>query len=270
MKGLQITAYISAALFLSLISCEKELDFKYHDINPILVIEGSLTDNGVVVTITDTTPMAEPMDKTLLTDASVSITDLTSSVVTTLLPDSNGSFTADIAGEAGHSYRLDVEHGGKHFSAISTMTLPVEITDMEFNWVKMPYDDVAGLRVSFTDSGSVNDRYWVRVYRNGNAYQWNIVSDLLATDGIIDQIIFTSRRDTEEEDEKSILEEGDVVTTSVTPISRAMYDYLEAITIGGSNGPQMFEGDFCLGYFLAAPVTSRSIVFDPANIPYYN
>lgn len=43
-------------------SCEKELDFHYHDVEPQLVIEGCVTDEGTSVALTRTTPMDEPMN----------------------------------------------------------------------------------------------------------------------------------------------------------------------------------------------------------------
>lgn len=58
-------------LFFLLMSCEKELDFKYHDIEPQLVIEGILSQEGVRVSLTNTTPMDEKIEKNYLTDAEV-------------------------------------------------------------------------------------------------------------------------------------------------------------------------------------------------------
>ncbi|MDE6403110.1 MAG: hypothetical protein K2K86_04800, partial [Muribaculaceae bacterium] len=54
-------------------ACEKELDIRYKEIEPITVIEGQLTLQGSNVRITMTTPMGEPMDSTLLTDATVTL-----------------------------------------------------------------------------------------------------------------------------------------------------------------------------------------------------
>lgn len=44
--GMKILRYSAVVLALSLVSCEKELDFEYRDIDPILVIEASLTQSG--------------------------------------------------------------------------------------------------------------------------------------------------------------------------------------------------------------------------------
>ena len=48
------------AVAMLLAGCEKEIDFKYRDIEPILVIEGAVTQDGTSVSLTETTPMDEP------------------------------------------------------------------------------------------------------------------------------------------------------------------------------------------------------------------
>ena len=81
---------LSALCILAMASCSKDLDFKYHDIAPLTVIEGELTDQGARVAVTLTTPMDEPMDRTRLTDASVVITDLADGLEYHLTADTEG------------------------------------------------------------------------------------------------------------------------------------------------------------------------------------
>lgn len=255
---------------LTLSGCEKELDIDYHDIEPITVIEANLTQDGAAVTVTMTTPMDEPMDTRRLTDVAVTLTDKTMQQVFELEPDADGVYRNAVPGETGHEYQVTVERGAESFESCSTMLPMSEITALEFNWIKMPYDYVAVLQVTFDDRPDVKDEhYWVQLFRNGEAYMWSPVSDYLAVDGQINEVLMTSRKDVSEEDDESVLYDGDVVTVSVTPVSQAMYDYLVAISYGNSNGPAMFGGDFCLGYFNAAPVSTASIVFRPAEIPEY-
>lgn len=250
-------------------ACSKDLDLNYKDIDPITVIEGQLTLQGASVRITMTTPMDEPMDTTLLTDATVTLTDLTVGTSETLLPNKYGAFTSATSGITGHEYELKVLRDGKSYTARCEMPMPSKLLALEFNWVKMPYDHVAVLQVTFTENTSVDgDCYWMRLYRNGKAYMWNIITDLYAADGIINDVIMTSRRDLDEEDEETALRDGDLVTVSVSPISREMFDYLDAVS-SDSNGPALFSGDFCLGYFLASPTVTSSITFHPDEIKDY-
>ncbi len=262
--------FLAAILLAFLTSCEKELDFEYHDIPPMTVIEGSLDEHGAAVRITLTTPMEEPLNRQPLTDATVMLSDITTGCRTELHPDGQGVFVSPVSGETGHTYTLTVERNGCRYESTSTMLPPVEMLGMEFQWIKMPYDYVAVLQVSFTDNpGASGECYWVRVYRNGELYLWSAINDILAVDGRIDEVLMTSRKDLSEEDDATALRDGDEVSVKVTPISREMHDYIEAISNGTSNGPRMYSGDFCLGYFLAAPVAESAVIFHPDELTEY-
>ncbi|MDE7379311.1 MAG: DUF4249 domain-containing protein [Paraprevotella sp.] len=256
-------------LLFSFTSCEKELDFKYHDIESLTVIEGEITATGAKVGITLTTPMDEPLDRTLLTDASVTLTDLTAGITYNLKTDPEGFFVDPTPGIVGHNYRLSVEREGCRYEADAVMYLAVEMKELEFNWIKMPYDYVAVLQCQFFGNLSVEGEcYWVRLYRNGKIYRWGEVDGRSAVDGVNTYFTMTSRKDTDVEDEEDVLFDGDVIICTVAPVSRSMHDYLEALQ-NDSNGPFMFRGDKCLGYFIATSPVSESIVFHPDEIPEY-
>lgn len=267
---MRILRYIYPLLLLVLaVSCEKELDFKYRYIEPITVIEGLLTPEGIEVAVTLTTPMGEPMDRTHLTDAAVTLLDLTDGSTVTLNPDAEGYYADSRPGVTGHEYRLTVERDGCRYEAVTTMYPPTEIVSLDFNWIKMPYDQVAVLQGKFLDTDIDGQCYWVQLLRNGESYQWLEVDNRGSIDGVYSFLTMTSRRDTDEEDDDEVLYDGDIMTCRVSPVSRAMYDYLGALQIG-SNGPAMFSGDMCLGYFMATSPVSRSIVFHPDEISDYN
>lgn len=251
----------------SLVSCEKELDFKYHDIEPLTVIEAVMTDKGINVEITLTTPMDEPMNTARLTDATVTLSDLTEGTTTTLSPDQNGYYSDSIPGIAGHVYHLSVERQGDRYEASATMYPPTEIVSMEFSWIRMPYDHVAVLQGEFLDDTSTeNQYYWIKLYRNGVIYKWMEKDDRGSNDGKCSFFTMTTRQDTDMEDDDTVLFDGDVMTCTICPISKEMHDYLEALG-NDSSGPAMFTGDKCLGYFLATTPVSASVVFHPDEIP---
>ena len=128
---------------------------------------------------------------------------------------------------------------------------------------------VAVLQVTFTDPiESSDDCYWIRLYRNGNSYMWLLSDDRKSVDGITNEVTMTSRKDISEEDDATVLQDGDVVSVTVAPISRAMYDYLTALQ-SDSNGSRMFEGDYCLGYFMAAPISKSEIIYRPSEMKEY-
>ncbi len=262
-------AFITVTMAVLAAGCEKELDFKYHDIEALTVIEGTLTESGADVTIRLTTPMDEPMDRTCLTDAQVTLSDLHTGESTVLTADDRGHYCSGAAGVPGHEYLLTVSRDGKEYTSASLMRRAPKIEGLEFKWISMPYDDVAALQVAFADSDptAYGDCYWIRIYRNGEFYKWSTVQDDRAIDGILYDTVNTTRKDESAEDEDDLLVDGDEVRVTVAHVSKAFYDYLNAIS-SDSNGPRMFEGDMCLGYFLAAGVSESAIVFHPDQIDY--
>ncbi|MCH5241540.1 MAG: DUF4249 family protein [Muribaculaceae bacterium] len=255
-------------IFLLLLSCEKELDFKYHVIEPQLVIEGILSQEGVMVSLTNTTPMDEKIEKNYLTDAEVCLVDISEAKEVELKSDKNGLFTNIYIPVSGHDYQLIVRREGKEYYSRSTMRPATKILGLMFQWIKMPYDFVAVLQITFTDFESADDCYWIKIFRNNEPYKWILSDDRGAVNGEITEVIMTSRKDLSEEDEKDILRDGDEVKVVINVISREMYDYLIALE-NDSNGPQMFQGDFCLGYFMASESVSDSIIFRPEEITQY-
>lgn len=250
-------------------SCTKELDFKYHDIPPLTVIEGELTPDGPRISLTLSTPMDEAITDEKITDASVTLENLTSGISAALRPDEEGYFTGDMQATVGDEYCLKVERNGVLNEAVATMYGPSEILGLEFNWISMPYDKVAVLQAKFRDDPGVRGEcFWVKVYRNGKIYLWDEVDDRYACDGVMTYTRMTTRKDIDEEDEESLILDGDVITVSVSRISKEMHDYLEALQ-NDSSGPAMFSGKRCLGYFMATSPVEASIVFRPDEIPEY-
>lgn len=250
-------------------SCEKELEFTYHDIEPQLVIEGILDQEGIRVTLSKTTPMNEMIKPDYLTDGEVKIVDETDKSALSLNPASNGIYSAEYQAIPGNEYLLEVKRKGETYVSVCEMRPATKILDLKFQWIKMPYDYVAVLEITFESISAVEDCcYWLKLYRNGEPYKW-IVSDNRSDEGgIIHEVVMTSRQDLDREDEKDILREGDEMKVKINTISREMFDYLTAIE-NDSNGPSMFTGDFCLGYFMASDSASDSIVFHPDEITYY-
>ena len=252
-----------------LASCEKEIDFEYKDIPEQQVIEGLLTQEGVSVKLTKTVPTDEPFSDACIVDASVTLTDLETNEEYVLAPNQNGIFTVGgVVGETGHTYELKVDIGADSYTSASQMSAPTEIVSAEFNWIRMPYDDVAVLKVMFREDADPETQYWLRVYRNGDPYQWQVIESLNAVDGLVSGMMMTSRKDIDEEDEDEVLRDGDVIDIEVLPISFEMGDYLNSLNNGDYNGYQMFSGTYCLGYFLAAPIASTQLIYCPSRIPY--
>ncbi len=264
MKGIFIPACICLCLVAG--GCQRIIELDYHDIDPIPVLEATLSQNGASLIITRTVPTDEKMDLTRFTDADVSIEDLTTQDIETMIVADNGEYMNSTPGIPGHSYRISVNWEGKNYSSTTVMTEPVEILGAQFHWIRMPYDQVATLQVFFTDTDPESGNYfWVRIFKNNDTYSWTLTSDAGAREGVIVETIRTSRRNPDDENDKSVMKKGDVITVKVTSISQQLFDYLTAIG-NDNNGLPQYDGDFCLGYFMAAPVAETSIIFDPDSI----
>lgn len=260
---------IPACAAVAFSSCEKEIEFEYKDIPEQHVIEGYLSQDGVSVRLTTTVPTDEPFEDNIVTTAGVTIVDISTEESFTLIPDEDGVFSnSELSGRTGHDYQLSVEIGSNVYTSCCRMLPPSEIVSAEFNWIKMPYDDVAVLKVQFTESGDKFTDYWLRVFRNGKPYEWQAIESRNAVDGLVTGMMMTSRKNTEEEDEADVLEDGDVIDIEVMPVSKKMADYLNSLNNGDYNGNRMFDGPFCLGYFLAAPLSKTRLIYHPDQIPY--
>lgn len=256
-------------MIVTLSSCEKEIDFEYHDIPEQQVIEGVLTQEGVSVSLTRTIPTDEPFNNLTVTDATVGITDITDGQAYSLTANDNGIFTLEgFAGITGHKYELTVTVGNDTYTSTSRMLPKSEIVSAEFNWIKMPYDDVAILKVEFTEDEDLYTNYWLKVYRNGVIYDWQAIKSYNSVNGLVSGLMMTSRRDVDAEDDDEVLRDGDVIDIEVMPISQTMGDYLNSLNNGDYNGNRMFDGADCLGYFLAAPISKTQLIYHPDQIPY--
>lgn len=211
--------------------------------------------------------MNEPVNSAPVRDASVMLHDITAGESFPLSRQADGSFARDIAGITGHDYKIEVTIGDETFISISRMLPKPEIKSAEFLWIRMPGDDMAAFQIRFTDNAATDDFYWVRLYRNGAAYQWSVISDVASVNGIVEETLTTTHRDESQEDEKSIIRDGDIISYSVTPLSHEMADYLIALG-NNSNGSVNFSGGTALGYFLASPVSTGSVIFNPSEIEY--
>ncbi len=258
------TEYIIAALSLITVlcgSCKKEIDFSYHDIEPIPVAEAYLSQKGAEVTLTLTTPMDEPMDRRHLKDAEVTLYNLDRDEWTVLEADRSGIYRSPLPGVTGDKYRMIIERNGEIYVADGVMYGGASIVSAQFDWIKMPYDYVAVLQVEFMDNpDDDNSCYWIRLLRNGEAYMWQATTDAMAVDGVVKIAFMTSRKDLDEEDGETALRYGDEVTVMVQQISRDMFDYIMAIG-NNSSGGWMWQGNHCLGFFLPSWRTEKTVEF---------
>ena len=282
---------IYPCLFLiALTACTKEIDFDYHDVEPVLMIEGRVTNEGSEVTITRTRNMENSIKNPCLTGAEVVIT---ADGVEERLPFDpyTDCYRSALCGTVGKTYHLDVEFEGCHYEATSTMPAPAPVKSAEFIWQPVMKERLLAYEVWAVDpEPDVRNYYWYRMDRRTattredisaylsattDAYRWNVFDDRGCPPGLIyrDVMCMSERAADENEKEnwKSILYEGDTITFTLMTIDRPTYDFFRSLRSGqsggGANPTSNITGDNCLGYFTATSIThADTLRFSYSNI----
>ena len=90
-----------------LASCEKEINIDYHEVEPMVVIEGRVTNEGTMVQVRRSRSVTDSVHGQSLPGASVFIYD--DGVEHRLAYDPlDGCYKTDLIGTPGHTYRMDV------------------------------------------------------------------------------------------------------------------------------------------------------------------
>lgn len=278
------TKGISPYLFLiALTACTKEIDFDYHEVKPVLMIEGRVTNEGSEVLVTRTRNMADSVKSPCLTGAEVVIT---ADGVEEHLPfdPSTRSYRSSFCGTVGQTYHLEVLFEGQRYEATSTMPAPAPIKSAEFLWQPVMKERLLAYEVWAVDpEPDVRNYYWYRMNRRTatsrqdisaylsattDAYRWNIFDDRGCPPGLIyrDVMCMSERiaEENEKENWKSILYEGDTITFTLMTIDRPTYDFFRSLRSGqsgGANPTGNITGGDCLGYFTATSVTHADTIF---------
>lgn len=265
----------------TLTACEKEIDFDYNEVDPIVMIEGRVTNEGTEVIITKTRPVTDPEKAPGLQGAKVVITS--ENTEEHLVYDkATGYYRSTLKGQPGQTYHLTVDFEGKHYEASSYMYPPAPFISAEFIWQPINKERMLAYEVWAVDpEPDVRNYYWFRMNRishhphfqgktSTDAYRWNVFDDRGCPPGRIYRDVMCMTEQMAEDDEKDdwdyILYEGDTITMRLMVIDQGTYDFLRSLNTGQRNGANPISnitGDPCQGYFTAACITyADTIVFD--------
>lgn len=86
-------------VLLALASCEKDIHIDYHEIEPMLVVEGGITDGGCDVRLSSTMEMAYPDGASPVKGARVVITSLDDGHSSPLVYQKYGHYQSSFKGE---------------------------------------------------------------------------------------------------------------------------------------------------------------------------
>lgn len=278
--------YILLLLLLTL-SCQKEIELDYRDIEPVVSIEGRVTNEQVYVLITRTRSMNDSVKSRGIGGAVVTISS--EDGTEQLVYDARDGYyrpASGMKGVPGRTYRLDVTLDGHQYAASSTMPRQAPIVSTQFIWQSLLDNGMLMYEMWATDpEPDVRNYYWYRVDRRAkdpkvrqkqgtDAYRWSSFDDRGATNARIYRDIMCVNeemmdgQDIEDDQLKSILFDGDTITLQLMTIDRAMFEYYQSLSVGqrmGANPISNISGG-CLGYFAAGSVSHADTVIYNKNI----
>ena len=247
-----------------LTSCEKEIDIDYHQIEPLYVVEASVSDNSMQARISMTNDMDNNDTSSSISGASVTITGSDGSSET--LPYvGDGTYKSIACGTPGVEYRIDIELDGHHFSATSTMQEMPELNEFHFIWQNILQQRYLMAELLFQDIPNEDNWYFVHLYKNDTGFRWSLKRDDVNPDGELQQLFSFGREDS---DDKDMLREGDRLHLELRAIDQRTYDYLYSKQImdnTGTNPIQNFTGG-CLGYFSAYSEVTYDCIYHVADV----
>jgi hypothetical protein len=264
---------------LTLTACKKEIDFDFHEVDPIVVIEGRVTNEGAAVVITHSRAVTDSVRQRCIQGAVVTIMADGAALPISYDPVSD-SYRSTVGGVAGKTYQLTVDLDGHHYSGSAFMPAPAPILQADFFWMSMLDERMLVYELWAVDPyPSERNHYWYRIDRishhphfegkhSTDPYRWGVKDDRGCPPGkmFIDMMATSEKAmDEDEEDNwKSILYDGDTICCQLMTIDQGVYDYFSSLRAGQSGGanPRSNLTGGCLGYFAAGSVTrADTIVF---------
>jgi len=267
--------YLMLAVIASLTACKKEIEMDYREVEPLIMIEGRVTNEGVSVLITRTRNMDDPVKGRGLPGAEVCI-EADGATEKLLYDPATGCYISPsgMKGQTGKTYRMTADFEGNHYEATSTMPPPADIKATQFKWLDFMGDRMLFFIFEATDPQPDQlNYYWYRMDREttnpwllehtdtSEAYRWGVFDNRGSIPGLIihDIICMTENNaeKDEEEDRKRLLYDGDIVSLSLMTIDRATFEYFKTLSAGqrgGANPKGNITGG-CLGYFTATSIT---------------
>lgn len=269
---------------MALTACKKEIDFDFNEVEPIVVIEGRVTNEGMSVMVTRSRVMTDSVHPHCVQGATVTIT--ADGNTTALAYDAvTDSYRSTLAAEAGKTYHLNVDLAGQHYESSAFMPMAAPILSADFFWMTVLEQRMLVYELWAVDPyPTERNQYWYRIdrisrhphfegKRNTEPYRWGVIDDRGFPPGrIFLNIVSTSEKamDKDEEEQwKSILYDGDSIVCQLMTIDRPVYDYFTSLRAGQRNGanPRTNISGGCLGYFAAGSVTrTDTIVFRRSDI----
>ena len=245
-------------------SCKKDIDIDYHQVEPLYVVEASVSNDGMKATISRTNNMDDNTTAYDISRATVIITGSDNSRET-LDYQGKGVYFSKTKGTPEVEYTIQIDIDGHHFTSSSTMHEMPEINEFRFIRKKILRENYQMGKLLLQDIPNEDNYYFAHLYRNKKGYRWALKKDDTDPNKEL-QVLFTFAR--EGSNDEDLLREGDRIRLEVRTIDRKSYDYLYSMQImdnSGTNPIPNFTGG-CLGYFSAYSQWTYEYIFHEDDV----
>jgi len=240
-------------------SCKKDIEVDYRSVDPIYVIEASVSNDGMMARISHTNDMDDNTTTSDITEATVTVTG-SDGTDEQLLHKGKGIYRSSANGIPDVVYTINVVVDGHLFTSSSTMQREPIINDFFFIRKKILNQNFLMGKLLIQDIPNEDNYYFFHLYRNGTGYRWAVKKDDSDPNKEQQQVFNFAR---EGSDDKDLPREGDRFRLEVRTIDRKSYDYLfsmQQMDNTGTNPIPNFTGG-CLGYFSAYSQVTEQYTF---------
>ena len=259
--------YIPLLFCLNLIllsSCKKDIEIDYHQVDPIYVVEASVSNEGMEARISQTNNMDDNSTTSNIDNAVVVVTGSDGSSKT-LTYSKNGIYKSSAVGVPGVEYTIDIQFDGHHFTSSSIMQKMPKMNNFRFIRKKIVTENYQMGELLLQDIPNEENWYFMHIYRNHLGYRWAVKRDDTNPNGELQQLFAFAR---EGSDDKDLLQEDDWLHIEIRAIDKKSYDYFYSMQImdnTGTNPIPNFTGG-CLGYFSAYSQITYDCEFHEADV----
>ncbi|WP_375437313.1 DUF4249 domain-containing protein [uncultured Hymenobacter sp.] len=236
-----LLSLLSLAVALGLTSCEDVVDLTVPRTEPLLVVDGAVTDQAgpYVVKLTTTAPYFENQATPPVTGATLVLTS-SDGQQETLREQSPGVYVSGgtVRGRVGSRYTLAIEAAGEHYQAETELRrpLPIDSIRAEYHQDNDPNFPVAGYYILYygQDLAGKGDYVRFKVFHNGVLR--NQPADLnVRTDELVDGTYFNGLNLTNDPEAGVPLRKGDRVRVEVSALTADYYRFLNEMRIQLNN-----------------------------------
>lgn len=255
------------ALLLVLFSaCEDVIDIDLKDVEPQIVIEGTITDQpgSCTVKISKTGDYFEPSTFPAVSGAVVKITDAAGNSETLHETEAGIYMSDSLQGIPGRTYTLTVIAEGKDYTATSIMPQALQLDSLSYEYQSGGFgrDEKEGykLHCHFTDPAGIDNYCRFKVYKNEELVEGFFLYRDKFTDG--NPIDFSHLGE--------LFDLNDTLRVELLTMGKATFDYLstlENVSGIGNQGPSATPANpntnlsnDALGYFGAFTVRVDNII----------